>query len=493
MKFNLITDEWIPVRMLSGGGGLVSLSTLFTEAEAIADLDVRPHERIALMRLLICIAHAAAGIPDDDWESFRETYASAAVDYLKKKEIAPYFELFGNGPRFLQLSVESKTPVSVSKLFPVLASGNNPTVLDHEGGTDRSFPVEILAMGLLVFQNFYPLYGAGYKGRGPCVDSNMLHTFVQGKTLHEAIANNCLDSDEVALLSGGIGKPLWEQFPSGMKDKAAVANATTTYLGRLVPMHRSLRFTDDGSHFHHVKESMEYPPFDVYSREPSSTVVVWGKRGQESPRLLPARLDQAVWRQLPALTVLRREASSGQASAPPVVQCYTQNEGGDLRIWTGAVVTDYKAKILNLVESTFSLPATMFGSGRAIYETGVKFAEIWESRLKKAVAAYGTTLKKDKPSTAAATQHFWNTLDQQSRVLLDVVRHPEQLNISEMTFGSGSTDPWTALVNQAARDAYGHSCPRQTSRHYEAFAAGLRALYPKPKNSNTKEKQPAKT
>lgn len=471
--------------MLSGEASLVSLSTLFAEARSIVDLDVRPHERIAVVRLLICIAHAAGGIPDDDLGTFRENYASDATDYLKKSEIVPYFELFGDGPRFLQLPVTSKELVSSSKLFPMLASGNNPTVLDHEGGTIRVFSAEKLAMGLLVFQNFYPLYGAGYKGRGPCVDSNMLHTFVQGATLHEAIANNCLDAAEVGQFSGGAGRPLWEQFPSSMKDNVAVANATTTYLGRLVPMHRSLRFTDDGTHFYHVKDSMEYPPFDTYSREPSSTIVLWGKRGEEAPRLLPARLDQAVWRQLAALTVLRRDTAN-QASAPPVVQCYVQNGGDDCRIWTGAVVTDFKAKILNLVESTFILPAAMFGSGRATYHKGVQFAEMWEGRLKKAVSAYGVAMKKDKPSTAAASHHFWNALDQQSDVLLKVIRHPELLDNEGQTFGFGSNDPWTKLVNQSARGAYEDCCPRQTPRHYEAFAAGLRALYPKPKTSKDK-------
>ena len=486
MTFNLITHAWIPVRKRSGESKRVSLSTLFEEADTIADLDVRPHERVAVMRLLICIAQAAGGIPDDDWDSFKETFAPAAVGYLKKSTIAPYFNLFGDGPRFLQLPVRSKVPVSSSKLFPMLASGNNPTVLDHEGGSDRRFPCERLAMGLLVFQNFYPLYGAGYKGRGPCVDSNMLHTFVQGDTLHHAIANNCLDTAAIAQFSGGAGRPVWEKFPSGMKDSEAVRNATATYLGRLVPMHRSLRLTDDGSHFHHVKESMEYPPFDAYSREPSSTVVVWGKKGQETPRLLAARLDQAIWRQLPALTVLRRE-SSPQVGAPPVVQCYVQNGGDECRIWTGAVVTDFKAKILNLVESTFSLPEAMFGSGRDTYQHGVRFAEMWESRLKKAVTAYGKVMKIDKPSTACASHHYWNTLDQQSSVLLAIIRHPELLDNAEQNFGAGSTDPWTTLVHRAARDAFGHSCPCQTPRQYEAFSAGLRALYPTRRTASKKQ------
>lgn len=475
MKFNLITDPWIPVRKTTGETALLSLAAVFANPEQISDLDARPHERISLMRLLICIAQAAGGIPEEDeWDDFRADFAGKSVGYLSCPDVTPYFELFGKGQRFLQLPVTSKEPVSCSKLFPMLASGNNPTVLDHEGGTEREFPPAQLALGLLVFQNFYPLYGAGYKGRGPAVDSNMLHTFVGGRDLQHIIANNCLDTNEVSQFSGGVGRPIWEKSPSSVRDADAIANASSTYLGRLVPMHRSVRLTDDGRCFNLVKDSIEYPPFDVYSREPSSTVVVWGKKGAEKPRLLPARLDQAVWRQLHSLTVLRREEQS-TASAPAVLDCYRQNAAeADCPIWTGALVTDLKAKILDVIESTFSLPEAMFGSGRKVYAQGVQHAEFWEGRLKKAVSAYGSNLMKDKPSTREATQHFWNALDQQSEVLLNVVRDPEA------TFDMGSKNAWIVLINQAVRAAFEFACPRQTPRHYEAYAAGLGKLYPKP-------------
>ena len=56
---NLTTDPWIPVSWLDGSHGLASLREAFERGHEIRDLNVRPHERISLIRLLICVAQAA--------------------------------------------------------------------------------------------------------------------------------------------------------------------------------------------------------------------------------------------------------------------------------------------------------------------------------------------------------------------------------------------------------------------------------------------------
>jgi CRISPR system Cascade subunit CasA len=56
---NLVTEKWIPVIGIDGKPDHASLMEVFTLGEKYADLSVRPHERVALMRLLICIAQAA--------------------------------------------------------------------------------------------------------------------------------------------------------------------------------------------------------------------------------------------------------------------------------------------------------------------------------------------------------------------------------------------------------------------------------------------------
>ncbi len=66
LKNNLCSDCWIPVTMLDGRAALHSLESLFGQAEHIRDLALSPTERIAVMRLLICIAQRALNGPADE-------------------------------------------------------------------------------------------------------------------------------------------------------------------------------------------------------------------------------------------------------------------------------------------------------------------------------------------------------------------------------------------------------------------------------------------
>ena len=103
-EMNLTTDAWIPIVWNDGRPGSVSLREAFQRGHEIRDLAVRPHERIALMRLLICIAQAALGGPEDydDWQKCRPRMAQLAAQYLDGWRQA--FELFGTSERFLQVA-----------------------------------------------------------------------------------------------------------------------------------------------------------------------------------------------------------------------------------------------------------------------------------------------------------------------------------------------------------------------------------------------------
>jgi len=488
-NFNLITDPWIPVRWLdpSRREPLVGLDRLFSEAEAIADLSANPAERVSLMRLLVCIAQAALGAPPhrQAWAGFGDDLVTTVPEYLDRPEIRERFELFGDGARFLQANIPPKAePVPASKLFPHLASGNNPTIFDHAGGTTRAVPPARLALGLLVFQCFYPLYGAGYKGKGPCVDSNMLHLLLRGDTLAKAILRNCLDEETVRTqFPRGVGRPHWELDE---KDKSFAANASETYLGRLVPRHRNLRLTDDGTGFSLVTESIVYPTFDA-AIEPTATVVV-RKKGSDSFRaLLPARLERAAWRDLHLICAMRVAEGETQGAAPLVLQSHlAEITGSDLPValvWTGALVTDLKAKILDTVESSYTISARMLQTydGQRDYEAGVEYAEAMSKRLYGAVKTYATSMKNESAPVDFAQRHYWHALDRDASVLLGLVADPDAMAGREFgKWSEGKPDRWTAIVRAALTSAYNAACPRQNARQYEAYAAGLRVLFPKP-------------
>lgn len=484
-KFNLVEDPWIPVLWTEGAQSLVGLREAFARASEIADLSAAPHERISLIRLLVCIAQAALRAPETsyDWPGWGDDLDVAAHRYLDQWR--DRFDLFCDGQRFLQVPIKANgEAVAASKLVPHLASGNNPTLFDHSGGTDRPMAPASLALALLTFQNFYPLYGAGYKGKGTCVDSNMVHTVLGGESLKDTILLNCLDLKMIAehFRNEGIGRPIWELDPG---DESAVV--TESYLARLVPRHRNLRLLDDGTGFHLVKQALSYPTYDA-AIEPSATVTVRKRGSQETLALLSARLNRSLWRDLHAVAALR-ESSADERRGPLVLRSHLDAHGeGEVSLWLGALVTDLKAKIHDTVESSFTVPHRLFSQpGQHRYERGASYAEDMSKRLYGAVRRYSSALSHESAPTDAAQRSFWNALDQRSSLLLGLLEGigTDADPLGARDFGerddTGALDPWSEAVARAARSAYEATCPRETPRQLQAYAAGLRVLYPKPK------------
>ena len=490
-QFNLVDDPWIPVRWKPEAGidapPLVSLRDAFALGDRIADLAAAPHERISLVRLLVCVAQAACGAPEnpDGWDGWGHDLPEAAPRYLDQWR--DRFNLLGDGYRFLQVKLPRKPePVPASKLVPNFATGNNPTLNDHHGGEFRPLPPHRLAMALLSFQSFYPLYGAGYKGRGPCVDSNMVHTLLIGENLPHTVALNSLDQETINGHFPEFGRPVWELDLAGT---AAERQATLSYLGRLVPQHRNLTLSDDGSGFHLVQQGFEYPAYEA-AIEPTATVCLGRRAGKDAKVLLSARLGRALWRDLHLVVALAESSMDGRR-APLVIQSHGQDIGDErVSFWLGALVTDLKAKILDTVESGFTLPRSFLSpQGQKRYENGVLFAEELSRRVYGAVKTFATTLKHESAPVEAAQRHYWNALDRDSGILLGMLGGigTDGDPMGHWGFGErhddGSFDGWTVAARRAAMDAYEHACPRLTPRQLQAYAAGLRVLHRSPKKA----------
>lgn len=489
--FNLIDDPWIPVRWLSSASDRsprVSLATAFSRSGKIADLDCTPAERIAIMRLLICITHAALGMPEDstEWDDFATDLETAIPAYLRQAEIHPHFNLLGDGPRFLQEDFPN-TPEAVpsSKLFPQLATGGNPTLFDHAGMSEpRRFNASDIALAVLTFQNFYPSYGRGYKGSGPCADRNAIHVLLYGVTLSETILSNLVDETSIDPME--IGVPIWKcKTPSELKE------STTTLLGRLVPRHRSIKLTDDLKHFHHRNQSLEYPGWEGF-REPSVTTIVNAKNIRA---LLAARLDRSLWRDLHSLTALRAGTTGNDFNTDSAPVLRSQEERlrlGSARLWTGTLIDSGQAKFLDSIESTFTVNHAIFTpAGNHIYSSGTEHAETISKKLYGAIKTYGTSLTHEKPPIEEGQKHFWHLLDQTHQTLIALAGDPESTRGKPAIGSPGAEDPWTTAVRKAALDAYHTVCPATTPRQIQAYAAGMkplmRALHPKPKQAAQKQ------
>jgi len=253
-------------------------------------------------------------------------------------------------------------------------------------------------------------------------------------------------------------------------DASATENARMTFLGRLVPLSRAVRMGDDGLSII-LANGLDYPIFPAF-REASATVI---KRKDEFA-LLPASTNRSLWRQLSAISVNRRAAVDAVCGPMALNHQITASE---TTLWVGALVTD-KAKIEDVVGSTYSLPAGMFTDfGRAAYEHGVAFAEERESLMIQGVKAYASELKCAFPAYDRSRQHFWTRVEQNLSSLFDLARNDRQAVDIPNTL-------WGKTVLGSALAAYEQACPRQTPRQIQAYALGLRklTLIPKPTKSN---------
>jgi CRISPR system Cascade subunit CasA len=504
---NLTTEPWIPIVWANGKPGTVSLCDAFARGEDIRDLAVRPHERIAVMRLLICIAQAALDGPadQDDWKARRSKIAPAAAAYLKRWQKA--FELFGDGQRFLQVEGLKKPDNkhddeegnSVSKLDLALATGNNSTLFDNGGGSDREFSAARLALAALTFQCFSPggrigvaqwhtnpTPGNGSSDHAPCIAGSMLHAIVRGSNLLGTIHSNLMSKEQVArfFAKQTWGKPVWEQMPSKLGDKAAIQNATGTYLGRFVPLSRSMRLSDDCRSLI-LANGLEYSPYPEW-REPTSTVVIRHINNQPIRRILQASVEKAVWRELHALVVIAvdKNSNGGPATLENV------EDGVAFDLWVGGLAAN-KAKLVDTTESVFHIPVQMLDAERdsqRTYELGVRWTDNAAFRLGRAVCTYHRELGDNLDRTEfrdrrqqiqnKATAQFWTDIEQAVPQLLDVAVNPELLGANN----EWHKTHWGKAVWRAVNDAYQHACPHDTPRQMRAYALGLKTLQFKPKD-----------
>lgn len=487
---NLITEPWIPAIKLNGDRNLFSLREIFSTAQDIKDLTVKPHERIALMRLLICITQAALDGPEDedDWEECLDDIQPKVAQYLEKWKNA--FELLGDGQRFLQLpglafAKSNDTGTNVSKLELALASGNNPTIFDNEGAVHRSFNLSRIALNLLTFQCFSPggrigvcqwngkdTPGKGSSAHAPCVPRSMLHAFVSGENFLSVIHHNLVTKTDVEdAYSGRWGKPVWEFPVNSSTDKKEIENATQTFLGRLTPVSRAIRILENNDQIL-LGNGLEYPEFPSF-REFTSTIIL----KKEELGLLSASTGRSIWRQLPAMLVKQKDASSS-AQGPLTLRHNFNSEF--LEIWIGALLTD-KAKIENFVESRYTVHRSLQSEfGRLAYEAGVAFADtVCSSSLLFAVGQYYERLSAEKAPKETARKHYWTRVEQGVHLLFDAASNlvaPDKFPESE----------WGKWIFKCALDAYEQTCPKLTPRQLEAYSWGLRFLTLKKNNKNSK-------
>jgi CRISPR system Cascade subunit CasA len=502
---NLTTEPWIPVADAQGQARQVSLRQVFADGSALQDLAVRPHERVALMRLLICIAQAALeGPPDPEaLEACGRKLPAAVAHYFGKWQDC--FDLFHPEKPFLQFQTLARPQkaakktarqamtapdeqnggddgTAASKLDFALATGSNTTLFDHRAasGTVRVFEPSQLALMLVTFQCFSPsgrigvarwrdsdTPGNGSSGHAPCAPSAMLHAFVRRGNLLDSIHANLLSQWAVKKnYRHDWGRPVWEQMPQSFSDAPAITNATTTYLGRLMPLARAILLRPDGKGLL-LANGLDYPTPPGFPAEPSASVA---KKRDESGYVLVGAGNKAIWRELPAV-VVKRLADDG-AGGPLVLGDLT--DASPLDLWVGALITD-KASILDTVEGVYKVPARMLNdAGRRAYEDEVKESESMAFKLGNACKTYRQHLvlkPQGYPEQSLALRRYWASIEQRLPLLHAYLNAPDATDQSRTALAQ-----WRSALWSTARDTFNASCANETPRQLRAHALALRSL-----------------
>lgn len=510
---NVAFEPWIPVVNTSGKRELASLCSVLTEGDQYADLAVRPHERVSLMRLFLCVAHAALNGPKnyDEWVAVPKRLPEAAKTYLTERKDS--FELFDEKKPWLQVAgltparnTDANSLTPISKLDFSLAS----SLFEHKGG-QHEFDYPRLILGLLTIQNFstcgllsQPLWNKKQTPKSakdaPCISSSMYHVFLVGKNMADTIHINICDFDELAMLikkarpeGDWIGRPVWERMPNNVSDMAS----TETFLGRLTPLSRAVRLFPKGSKMLYG-EALRYAVYPDFPQEFNTSVIAKRIKRKVERYLVGAKLNVRPWRQLDALL---QYDLSGKTPSHAINLNHLKDEPID--VWVGALIRKPgKQDILDSVESRFPISRSFRTEiGCAAYANEIKSAESLSVRLGWAVEEYRKEIdgywerrvesSKNKWELKAklhslTTIHYWTAVEKNLPLLMAHITAVDSAD-SEPTLKA-----WRNMLFQSSLEAYSVACGQGTPRQIRAYAKGLEILAKskdEPETDNAEDKE----
>ena len=485
MNFNLTSEPWIPV-LAEADSGLgrreVSLLELFESAERIRDLALSPLERVAVMRLLVCITQAALQGPEDheDWRRCLTKIKPEVSAYLQKW--APRFDLFGPFP-FLQVkNLEGKADTRCAKLDIRLASGNNHTLFDHQDPEKpRRLEPKQLALNLLTYQCFsagglisLAKWGSEPTGtnrsstQAPCAEGTPLLTILRGKNLSETIHYNLVPKKIVEKyldpLGQEFGVPVWEIDPPATRSEA-IHKLSRSYLGRLVPLSRAILIQEDCTHCI-LANGVEYPKLPE-GIESLATVMATDatKKGKETWQYLRLTPEKHPWRDLGAVLALGQVGRLGSPWTLYNAKFLDLDPQSTVDLWVGGIIAD-RSKYLDVGEWVFAVPVALFVEGALEkYSRGVEYADLTQANLRDAVRAYCSELNIESAGpNRNAKLRYWSQLDQEYPLLIHIASYQSDIG------------KWENVCNQAAFSSLRESCFAQTPRQILALAKAQRVL-----------------
>ena len=480
--YNLIDEPWIPVLMQDGTNGNVSLREVFADTDGqIADLALNPYERVAVFRLLLCIAQAALGperLKDERaWRIAKDAVGPVSSEYLKKWHGC--FFLYGPHA-FLQPDcialVKSDGATPCDKLVFELSSGNKSTLFDHDAvsGCCRLSDAG-LALGLITYQSFS---SGGLSGQciwdgiateksiqgAPCRERSMLFTIIQGNMLLETVWMNLLTQKMMnETLKVKFGRPFWEL--ASLTRMETFGNERTIG-GHLVPFSRAIKLAK-GTSTCILGEALSYPQIPEW-REPMASVKLQkgSKKNELGETYVSSNPARMPWRELSSILAVRE--TGGRKSAIALRHLDTLPEEKEFTLWTGGLYSE-KAKEISTVEWKVKLSKRLLEeSSLQRYQNAVDFADSQRSSLYFATAEYARIMLVDETSRFSTPAEY---------VYWDILAQPKNQKLVLTVYSPTYLDDWKKVCRQAAEEAYRRACPAMNARQMEAFAQGFAKLW----------------
>lgn len=491
-RFNLIDEPWIPVADF----GQVSLKEVFSNQEFRA-LGGNPVQKIALTKLLLAIAQAAATPKDDDeWRAMGKLgMANKCLDYLEKWR--DRFYLYGEKP-FLQMSLIASAEVkSFGVLSPEVSTGNTTVLVQSQIEKDMAEADKAL---LLIVQMGFGLSGKktdnsvvlteGYKGKqndkgklasgkaGVSVGHmGLLHSFWLGDSITETIYLNLFTESDIAglLMYPELGTAPWEEMPTGEDDQIA-RKLKGSLLGRLVPIGKFCLLAENGIHY---TDGIAHAGYLEGKADPTASVDF----SQKKPKALWVNPDKKPWRELVALLQFMEQGKSTgfetlqlQCTLNRIVK-NTENFGlwsGGLRVSSNAG-EQYASGTDDYVNSEIWLSSDLIGSLFLDYlKREMDILGAMEKALYGGVVRYFRQLSDiDKDSTKKAqpfvsnhasksTSMFWQLCERKAQELIDACDNSPEAETARESLRK--------VFANYALEIFDLLCPNDSARQMDAWA-----------------------
>lgn len=476
-RFNLIDEPWIPVVDI----GRVSLRDVFTMPDYRA-LGGTPVQKIAMTKLLLALAQAAA-TPEDDaqWQDWGwQGMSRRVLNYLDKWHGA--FFLYGERP-FLQMPAIAAAEVKpFGTVLPDVATGNTTVLTQSQA--EKPLDDAEKALLLITLMGFALggkktdnriVLSPDYRGKcndkgkpstgkpGPSVaHMGLLHSFCQGDSLLKCIWFNLISHADLANLtmySGGLGQPPWESMPQGEACPVAL-KLKSSLMGRLIPLCRFCLLSESGMHY---SEGIAHDSHNDGVYDPSITVNLSGKKA----KVFWANPERRPWRELTSLLGFIAQQSSNndciqlRLSLPKAIRCRE-----NMAIWSGGLRVSsnageqYVSGTDGSVESLLWLDPDQLGElWFSFFQQEMDALDSLGKSLYGSVRAYfKAQLMDGEKSAAQASNLFWQLCERDSQALINQCDEPDKRYELRRKFA------------RYAEQAFDLFCPNQTARQLDAWA-----------------------